>query len=143
MKKKLCCFFAVLLLVLSHRGSPVPVLAAPENNPAAETSGKIADDDLSKAVERQSKDALKNEVSRIGGGVVNAVRALFVTFFVVAVLFMGLQAAGGGLKDPRKVELIKGGGISAAVSAILVYKAEAIVAFVLKLVRVEVTEILK
>lgn len=143
MKKRLCCLFAVLLLALPLWGSAMPLFAAPDNNPATETSGKIADDDLTKAVERQSKDALKNEVSRIGGGIVNAVRALFVTFFVVAVIFMGLQAAGGGLKDPRKVELIKGGGISAAVSAILVYKAEAIVAFVLKLVRVEVTEILK
>lgn len=143
MKQRLCCLFTILLLSLALWGAAVPAHAAPDSSQAAENSGKIADDDLSKAVEKQSKDALKNEVSRIGGGVVNAVRALFVTFFVVAVIFMGLQAAGGGLKDPRKVELIKGGGISAAVSAVLVYKAEAIVAFVLKLVRVEVTEILK
>ncbi len=142
MKKRQFHVFAVLLAFIVLSAS-APVYGSPDNSPAQQFSGKVANDDLSKAVEKQSKDALKNEVSKIGGGIVNAVRALFITFFAVAVIFMGLQAAGGGLRDPRKVELIKGGGISAAISAILVYKAEAIVAFVLNLVGVDIAEILK
>lgn len=98
--------------------------------------------DLSKAVEAQTKDALKDEVNKIGGSIVSAVRALFITFFAIAVMFMGLQTAGGGLKDPRRVELIKGGGISATIAAVLVYKAEAIVAFVFDLIGVDISSLL-
>lgn len=122
----------------------LPVYAATDASGSSQgVSGKVLNDDLSRAVESQSKDALKNEVSKIGGSIVNAVRALFITFIAVAVIFMGLQAAGGGLRDPRKVELIKGGGISAAISAILVYKAEAIVAFVLNTIGVGISDVLK
>ncbi|MFZ5652042.1 MAG: hypothetical protein ACOY4I_14495 [Bacillota bacterium] len=103
-----------------------------------------SDFDLSKAVAQKSdENALKSEVGKIGGSIVNAVRTIFITFFAVAVLFMGLQAAGGGLKDPRKVELVKGGGITATVSAVLVYKAEEIVAFVLKMLNVQVGDYIK
>lgn len=103
-----------------------------------------SDFDLSKAVAQKSdEDALKSEVGRIGGSIVNAVRTVFVTFFALVVLFMGLQAAGGGLKDPRKVELVKGGGVTATVSAVLVYKAEEIVAFVLKMLNVQVGDYIK
>lgn len=140
--KRLSLALVALVSAILITAAALPACAATDGGPA-QTSGKVANDDLSKAVETQSKDALKSEVSKIGGGIVNAVRALFITFFAVATIFMGLQAAGGGLKDPRKVELIKGGGISAAVSAVLVYKAEAIVAFILNLVGVNVTEILK
>lgn len=144
MKIKIKTLFIVLLLNLIILTSVTPVIAAPDNeSPAQETSGKIANDDLSKAVEGKSKDTLKSEVSKIGGRMVNAVRAMFITFFVIAVIFMGLQAAGGGLRDPRKVELIKGGGISATVSAVMVYKADTIVAFILNLVGVSVSDILK
>lgn len=122
MKRRFCRAVAVMLLAVAVLVSGVPAYAEPDNDSGRQTSGKVVDNDLSKAVESQGKEALKTEVSRIGGGIVNAVRALFITFFAVAVIFMGLQAAGGGLKDPRKVELIKGGGISAAISAILVYK---------------------
>lgn len=146
MKNKFKTLFIVLLLNFIIFTSVAPVIAAPDpenQTPAQESSGKIANDDLSKAVEGRSKDTLKSEVSKIGGRMVNAVRALFITFFVIAVIFMGLQAAGGGLSDPRKVELIKGSGISATVSAIMVYKADAIVAFILNLVGVSVSELLK
>lgn len=142
MKKGFRSIF-ILLLVIVIMSAVMPVYAAEDNNAPQSGSGKVINNDLSKAVEKQSADTLKSEVSRIGGGIVNAVRALFITFFAVAVIFMGLQAAGGGLRDPKKVELIKGGGVSATISAILVYKAEAIVAFVLSLLRVEVTDILK
>lgn len=133
----------ILLLVFIIMSAVMPVYAVENSSTSQSGSGKVLDNDLSKAVQKESADTLKSEVSRIGGSIVNAVRALFITFFAVAVIFMGLQAAGGGLKDPKKVELIKGGGVSATISAILVYKAEAIVAFVLSLLRVEVTDILK
>jgi len=140
LKKYRRVIWLIIALLLVY-AAPLPV--GPGIALAAEESGKIANDDLTKAVVDRSKDALKSEVSQIGGRIVNAVRALFVTFFVIAVIFMGLQAAGGGLKDPRKVELIKGGGLSATLSAVLVYKADTIVAFVLNLVGVSVSEVLK
>lgn len=135
-------FNALLIMLFLFVFVVVPPCYA-ENSSNTMQTGKIDDNDLSKAVASQGKDALKLEVSQIGGNVVNAVRALFITFFAVAVLFMGLQAAGGGLKDPRKVELMKGGGISAIIAAVLVYKAETIVAFVLNLVGVDIGSILK
>ncbi|MCL6612439.1 MAG: hypothetical protein K6T66_12935 [Peptococcaceae bacterium] len=143
MKERFCRAVAVMLLAAAVLVSGAPAHAGPDSDSGRQTSGKVVNNDLSKAVESQGKEALKTEVSRIGGGIVNSVRALFITFFAVAVIFMGLQAAGGGLKDPRKVELIKGGGISAAISAVLVYKAEAIVAFILNIVGVDITELLK
>lgn len=144
MKKKLYIFFILILFICIPYVSGIPAYAAPESeSQAQETSGKITNDDLSKAVEGKSKDTLKTEVSKIGGRMVNAVRAMFITFFVIAVIFMGLQAAGGGLRDPGKVELIKGGGISATVSAVMVYKADTIVAFILNLVGVSVSDVLK
>lgn len=133
----------MLLIVFIVTAAALPVCAAPDNDNTGDKTGQIAGDDLSRAVEGQNKQTLKAEVSKIGGSFVNAVRALFITFFAIAVIFMGLQAAGGGLKDPRKVELIKGGGVSAIISAVLVYKAEAIVAFVLDLLRVNISDILK
>lgn len=109
----------------------------------AETSSQKTDYDLSKGVTSQGKDELKNQVGKIGGSIVNSVRALFITFFAIAVLFMGVQTAGGGLRDPRKVELIKGGGVTATLSAVLVYKAEAIVAFVLDILNVPIGDFVK
>ncbi|MFZ5631968.1 MAG: hypothetical protein ACOY40_03910 [Bacillota bacterium] len=143
MKNKLIPLYVILLMIFVLAATVMPVYALPDDKNNNEKSGQIADDDLSRAVESQNKQTLKTEVSKIGGSIVNAVRALFITFFAIAVIFMGLQAAGGGLKDPRKVELIKGGGISAIISAALVYKAEAIVAFVLDLLRVNISDILK
>ncbi|MFZ5648965.1 MAG: hypothetical protein ACOY30_15245 [Bacillota bacterium] len=125
---------ALLLLILFFMLTAVTVPVFAE--------GK--DYDLSQAVAKKSdENALKSEVGKIGGSIVNAVRALFITFFAVAVLFMGVQSAGGGLKDPRKLELVKGGGITATVSAVLVYKAEEIVAFVLKMLNVHIDEYIK
>ncbi|MCL6478409.1 MAG: hypothetical protein K6T65_08325 [Peptococcaceae bacterium] len=142
MRKRFNPLYVMLLMIFILTVAVLPAYAADDKNDSEKT-GQIADDDLSKAVEGQSKQTLKDEVSKIGGSIVNAVRGLFITFFAIAVIFMGLQAAGGGLKDPRKVELIKGGGISAVISAVLVYKAEAIVAFVLDLLRVNISDILK
>ncbi len=127
--------FSIVLSIMpvtAIKGSIDPVQAANEK-----------DYDLSKAVTSQGKDELKNQVGRIGGSIVNSARALFVTFFAVAVLFMGVQVAGGGLRDPSRVELIKGGGITATISAVLVYKAEAIVAFVLDILNVPISDIVK
>ncbi|NTW05213.1 MAG: hypothetical protein HGA27_03730 [Peptococcaceae bacterium] len=140
MKKYKFCIFVISTLMIILL-SEIPVYAVDVSKPRA--GEEVTDNDLSKAIASQGKDALKMEVSHIGGSVVNAARTLFITFFALAVLFMGLQAAGGGLRDPRKIELIKGGGISAAVSAVLVYKAEAIVSFVLSLVGVDVNSLLK
>ncbi len=138
-KYKFCIYAILIFMIVFVLG--IPVYAEDIGN--SKEFKDVIDNDLSKAIAGQSKDALKIEVSHIGGSVVNAVRSLFITFFALAVLFMGLQAAGGGLRDPRKIELIKGGGISAAVSAVLVYKAEAIVSFVLSLVGVDVNSLLK
>ncbi len=134
--------YMLLIIVIVVFLTPISPCFAEDTTDIRQT-GKISDNDLSKAVANQNKDALKSEISQIGGSLVNAVRTIFITFFAIAVLFMGLQAAGGGLKDPRKVELIKGGGISASIAAFLVYKAEAIVAFVLNLVGVDVSSLLK
>ncbi len=144
MKRNSGAVFIVLLFLLFIFAVASYAHASPGNETRpGESSGRIANDDLSKAVEVKGKDTLKEEVSKIGGRMVNAVRALFITFFVIAVIFMGLQAAGGGLRDPRKIELIKGGGISATISVVLVYKADTIVSFILNLVGVSVSDILK
>lgn len=142
--KKNFCFFLVLIFVLI---GTIPLSAYPlvKNSEIILVQNNLDqnNNNLSKAVEAQTKDALKDEVNKIGGSIVDAVRALFITFFAVAVMFMGLQTAGGGLKDPRRVELIKGSAISATVSAVLVYKAEAIVAFMFDLIGVDISSILK
>lgn len=143
MESRLKFLSVLLLIVLIVSAAALPAFAAPGDDNTGDGTGQIAGDDLSRAVESQNKQTLTTEVSKIGGSIVNAVRALFITFFAIAVIFMGLQAAGGGLKDPRKVELIKGGGVSAIISAVLVYKAEAIVAFVLELLRVNISDVLK
>jgi hypothetical protein len=146
LKNKICPALLILLLfiVLTAGAAPVFAVAVDDGTPPPGSSSvPDNDNDLSKAVEGQNRDALKNEVGRIGGSIVSAVRALFITFFAIAVIFIGLQTAGGGLKDPRKIEMIKGGGISAVISAVLVYKAEAIVAFVFDLIGVDISSILK
>lgn len=134
---------AFMLFIMIVSIMPLLTLQGVIEPAQAETSSQKTDYDLSKGVSSQGADELKNQVGKIGGGIVNSVRTLFITFFAIAVLFMGVQTAGGGLKDPRKVELIKGGGVTATLSAVLVYKAEAIVAFVLDILNVPIGDFVK
>lgn len=87
MKNNFCSLLVLIIFIFGTTAMPAYPFV---NDKIVLVQSDLDQDDnnLSKAVEAQTKNALKDEVNKIGGSIVDAVRALFITFFAVAVMFI-------------------------------------------------------